>query len=174
MYPCFQGYMRFVSLLFPLIRPRKVIHIRQIHPLYSCYIFFNSVRIIVLPLSCSSGAGRFLGICFIIASSISVASLCCSISSLLKAFTTSFHVDLSLLFLHFSSICTHSSLSSSLLPLLRQSRLIPSTLSSSSNSHPNLVKSKELFNFTLIFSATLIESLRFGGSLTKINSSINF
>ena len=26
MYPCFQGYMRFVSLLFPLIRPRKVIH----------------------------------------------------------------------------------------------------------------------------------------------------
>ena len=27
MYPYFQGYMRFVSLLFPLIRPRKVIHI---------------------------------------------------------------------------------------------------------------------------------------------------
>ena len=26
MYPCFQGYMIFVSLLFPLIRPRKVIH----------------------------------------------------------------------------------------------------------------------------------------------------
>ena len=26
MYPCFQGYTRFVSLLFPLIRPRKVIH----------------------------------------------------------------------------------------------------------------------------------------------------
>ena len=27
MYPCFQGYIRFVSLLFPLTRPRKVIHI---------------------------------------------------------------------------------------------------------------------------------------------------
>ena len=27
MYPYLQGYMRFVSLLFPLIRPRKVIHL---------------------------------------------------------------------------------------------------------------------------------------------------
>ena len=26
MYPCFQGYIRLVSLLFPLICPRKVIH----------------------------------------------------------------------------------------------------------------------------------------------------
>ena len=26
MYPSFQGYMRYVSLLFPLIRPRKVVH----------------------------------------------------------------------------------------------------------------------------------------------------
>ena len=26
LYPSFQGYIRFVSLLFPLIRPRKVVH----------------------------------------------------------------------------------------------------------------------------------------------------
>ena len=26
MYPCFQGYIRFLSLLFPLICPRKLLH----------------------------------------------------------------------------------------------------------------------------------------------------
>ena len=144
------------------------------HSCYIYYISFNSVRIIILPLSCSSEAGRFLGSCFIIASCISVASLCWLISSLLKAFTTSFHVDLSLLFFHSSSICTHRFFSSSLIPLFRQHSLILCTLSSSSNSNPNLVKSIELFNVTMIFSATLIESLAFGGSLTKSNSSINF
>ena len=39
MYPCFQGYMIFVSLLFPLIRPRKVIH----YGLISRLIYFLHV-----------------------------------------------------------------------------------------------------------------------------------
>ena len=30
MYPYFQGYIRFVSLLFPLIHPRKVIHMMYV------------------------------------------------------------------------------------------------------------------------------------------------
>ena len=34
MYPSFQGYIRYVSLLFPLIHPRKVVHLQYRTAIY--------------------------------------------------------------------------------------------------------------------------------------------
>ena len=40
MYPCFQGNVLDVSLLFPLIRPRKIIHIHLCIYIHSYYNIF--------------------------------------------------------------------------------------------------------------------------------------
>ena len=53
MYPCFQGYMRFVSLFFPLIRPHKVIHDqllrRNVYQVSKHEIFALQIHMTTLP-----------------------------------------------------------------------------------------------------------------------------
>ena len=47
MYPSFQGYIRFVTLLFPLNHPHKVIHM---------YVHYSETKIVCNYYICADGA----------------------------------------------------------------------------------------------------------------------